>query len=170
MARAGNFAAGMLSGDRARTYQTGHPGVVPMWLIMLSLGPERTAELSSRGRADFVVTSLPQFLPDLRQARVPFLALGGVLCVVLAGLAWRLLGSGPGLLAAALLVTDPYWAAMSPVVGMDGLLAGFLGISLLGLLLALCKPQRALPWIVCSGLACGLAALTKTSAAYMLPA
>ncbi len=170
MARAGNFASGLLNGDRGRTYQTGHPGVIPMWLITGSLGLERTAELSSRGRPDFVVTALPQFLPDLRQSRVPFLVLGGLLCAAASALAWRLLGAGPGLIAAALLVTDPYWSAMSPVVGMDGLLAGFLSISLIALLLALSEPRRAPIWIVCSGIGIGLAGLTKTSAAYMLPA
>ena len=170
MARAGNFASGLLSGDRGRTYQTGHPGVIPMWLITGSLGVERTAELSSRGRQDFVVTTLPQFLPDLRQSRIPFLALGALLCATTAALVWRLLGTGPGLIAGALLVTDPYWSAMSPVVGMDGLLAGFLAISLLTLLLALSEPGRAIAWLTCSGIAMGLAGLTKSSAAYMVPA
>ncbi|MFN0074401.1 MAG: glycosyltransferase family 39 protein, partial [Chloroflexota bacterium] len=170
MARAGNAASGLISGDRGRTYQTGHPGVLPMGLITLSLGVERTAELSSRGRPDFVVTALPHFLVDLYQARIPFLLLGAGLCALVAALVWRLSSPGVGLLAGSLLVTDPYWAAMSPVVGMDGLLAGFLAISLLALLLGMKSPHHGLLWISLSGLAWGLAALTKTSALYMLPA
>lgn len=169
MGRSGNFAAALVSHAWPRTYQTGHPGVVPMWLVTLALGSERTAQLGAVARGSQQVTQLPDFLPALRQARWPFAIAGAAVVVGLAALAGRLAGSGPGLLAGALLVTDPYLAALGPIVGMDGLLAGFAAGSLLCLLLAGREPKRAVTWATVCGTLFGLAALTKTSALLLLP-
>src|SRR5205823_13020412 len=87
-----------------------------------------------------------------------------------------------------LLALEPYWLAMSPIVGMDGLLAGLVSASLLTMLVALAPP--AIPvhpfdklragselvegppfapcWSLASGLLTGLALLTKGPAIFLL--
>ena len=135
IARSGTFAKGLATEDWRRTYLTGHPGVTTMWLTTLTLGLDRTMPFERTvGAPD--VTTVPDFLPALERARVPFAVLQAGLVVVVAVLAGRLLGAGIGLTSGLLLAADPFWAGVGPVVGMDGLLSGFLAVSLLAMLLA----------------------------------
>jgi hypothetical protein len=175
VARAGSFARGLASGEWRRTYLTGHPGVTVMWLTTATLGLERTMPFERPiGAPD--VTTLPDFLPALDRARVPFAVLQAGLVVVAAALVSRLLGPITGLIAGLLFAAEPFWAGVGPVVGMDGLLAGFLTVSLLALLLAFglgLEPagplRRQLGWAVLSGAAFGLAFLSKTTALFAGP-
>ena len=168
--RTGNFARALEHGAWRDTFQIGHPGVTTMWLTALALGPDAT-RFSAAERPERVVTRTPGFLPALHQARLPFLALNALLVGVCGLLAWRLLGPGPGLLAGLLMALEPYWLAMSPIVGMDGLLAGLLSVSLLAAIAAFEAVGRA-RWALAllSGLAAGLALLTKGTALFLLPA
>jgi Dolichyl-phosphate-mannose-protein mannosyltransferase len=172
IARSGAFANGLAIHDWRRTYLTGHPGVVPMWLTTLTLGVERTRPFQrATGAPD--VTTVPDFLPALERARLPFAVLQAGLVVVAAVLLGRLLGPGTGLVAGLLLAAEPFWAGVGPVVGMDGLLTGFLTVSLLALLLA-SRPGatglgRRVGWATLAGLTFGLAFLTKTTALFAAP-
>jgi hypothetical protein len=172
IARSGAFAHGLAVHDWRRTYLTGHPGVVPMWLTTLTLGVERTRPFErAAGAPD--VTTVPDFLPALGRARLPFAVLQAGLIVVAAILLGRLLGAGTGLVAGLLLAAEPFWAGVGPVVGMDGLLTGFLTVSLLALLLA-SGPEatgldRRVGWATLAGLTFGLAFLTKTTALFAAP-
>jgi hypothetical protein len=163
--RSGVFARALANRDWGRTYLTGHPGVTTMWLTSATLGLDRAAALATRSGTD--VTTLPDFLPALRVARVPFALVQAALVVAAAVLAGRLLGPGVGILAGLLLAAEPFWAGVGPIVGMDGLLSGLLTVSLLALMLAL-EPDAGgrarLAWAALSGLAFGLAFLTKTTA------
>jgi hypothetical protein len=175
IARSGAFAHGLAAHEWRRTYLTGHPGVTVMWLTTLTLGIDRTRPFErATGAPD--VTTVPDFLPALDRARVPFVVLQAGLVVVSAVLAGRLLGAGTGLVAGLLLAAEPFWAGVGPVVGMDGLLTGFVTVSLLALLLA-CGlgaepppgPRGRVGWAVLSGGAFGLAFLSKTTALFIGP-
>ena len=176
--RTGTFAGALTSGEWRRTYLTGHPGVTVMWLTTLALGPTRAAELGEAARprtppgvptlasGRVTVTTMPDFLAALHLARVPFAALNATLATLVAVLAWRLLGLGPGMLAGLLLALDPYWAGVGPIVGMDGPLTGFLSAALLSLLLA-CRalpPRHALGWT-----APGMTTSARTALGWIAP-
>ena len=176
IARAGTFANGLASQEWRRTYLTGHPGVTVMWLTTLTLGVDRTRPFERANNAPDV-TTVPDFLSALARARVPFAVLQAGLVVVAAVLAGRLLGATTGLVAGLLLAAEPFWAGVGPVVGMDGMLTGFVTISLLALLLACGSGVEAAPglgrrvgWAVLAGGAFGLAFLSKTTALFVSPA
>jgi hypothetical protein len=169
IARSGAFAHGLDTQEWRRTYLTGHPGVTTMWLTTATLGIQRTRPFERViGSPD--VTTVPDFLPALHRARVPFAVLQAGLVVLAAVLAGRLLGPAVGLVAGLLLAAEPFWAGVGPVVGMDGLLTGFLTASLLALLIA-CRPDATRPvgWAALAGLAFGLAFLSKTTALFAGP-
>ena len=175
IARSGAFAHGLATRDWRRTYLTGHPGVTVMWLTTVTLGVDRARPFERAiGAPD--VTTVPDFLPALDRARVPFVVLQAGLVVAAAALAGRLLGAATGLVAGLLLAAEPFWAGVGPIVGMDGLLTGSLTVSLLALLLA-CGLGRDPPpglrrrvgWAVLAGAAFGLAFLSKTTALFLGP-
>jgi hypothetical protein len=169
IARSGAFAHGLDAQEWRRTYLTGHPGVTTMWLTTVTLGVQRIRPFERMaGSPD--VTTVPNFLPALERARVPFAVLQAGLVVLAAVLAGRLLGPAVGLVAGLLLAAEPFWAGVGPVVGMDGLLTGFLTVSLLALLLA-CQPDAPWPfgWAALAGLLFGLAFLSKTTALFAGP-
>jgi hypothetical protein len=167
--RAGTFAAALDSGTWGRTYLTGHPGVTVMWLTTLTLGVERTMPFDHPiGGPD--VTVIPGFLAALDRARVPFAVLQAGLVVVAAALTARLLGPMTGLIAGLLFAAEPFWAGVGPVVGMDGLLTGFLTVSLLSWLLGagfgIEQPpglRGRIGWAALAGVTFGLAFLSKTT-------
>ena len=173
--RTGNFARALEAGTWKGTYQIGHPGVTTMWLTDFELGGERARRFASGVRTESRVTEVPDFLAALHAARVPFAIANAALVALIALLAARIFGGGPGLLAGLLLALDPYWSAMSPIVGMDGLLAGLSGASLLSALLAFPRASdRAAAgsgtgWAALSGLLAGLALLTKGPALFLFP-
>jgi hypothetical protein len=167
--RSGNFARALDNGQWQATYQVGHPGVSAMWLTSLSLGHERARQFATEERSERLVTQVEDFLPALRAARLRFAIVNAALAAACGLLAWRLFGFGPGLLAGVLLAFDPYWVAMSPIVGMDGLLAGLMGVSLLSALLAFRDARSSGSWALLSGLTAGLALLTKGPAVLILP-
>lgn len=167
--RSGGFARALALGDWRGTFQIGHPGVTTMWLTTLALGLERARQFADRERGDRLVTQVADFVPALRTARLPFALLGALLTTLCGALAWRLYGAGPGLAGGLLLALDPYWSAMSPIVGMDSLLAGLMASALLCALLAFRPERGAERWALASGVLSGLALLTKGPAVALLP-
>src|SRR5688572_23520787 len=129
IARTGNFARALTTGAWRSTFQIGHPGVTTMWVTERGLGRAWAQEFSSQARGERLVTQTEGFLEALRAARLPFAVLNALLVVLCAGLAARLFSWGVGLFAGLVLALEPYWSAMSPIVGMDGLLAGLSGAS-----------------------------------------
>jgi hypothetical protein len=100
-------------------------------------------------------------------ARWPILVANAALVAALGLLTWRLFGFGPALLGGLLLAFDPFLVAYSQQVHLDALLGGFMGLALLS---ALVRWTAGGGWgyLVLSGLASGLAFLTKTPAAFLV--
>jgi len=208
--RSGTFARALLDGEWRRTFLTGHPGVTVMWLTTAALGPTRAASYGEAARpptppggpvlisGKVPVTTMPDFLSTIHRARIAFVVVNAALAALVGLLAARVFGLGPGVLGGLLLALDPYWAGVSPIVGMDGPLAGFTSAALLCLILAcrrliLARPTRilvrparrhgaastatgrlaldrgALAWVALAGALWGLAFLTKTTALFLAP-
>jgi hypothetical protein len=172
---AGNFARAVSTGQYARTYQLGHPGVTSLWVDLLGIGVERAAQFA--GLVQFqgsvvtrrAVSDAPDFLPALAAARVAHATVNAVLIGLIGLLAWRLLGAVPALFAGLLLALDPFLVAHAQVIRMDSLQALLLCVALL------CASDRFLLggrrlFVAGGGLAFGLALLSKISTLAATPA
>ena len=167
MRRAGGFTYGLLNGQLGRTYQNGHPGVTTMWTALLTLGPEQMVRYADRVHNQRLVGQVPGYLEALAGARVGFAVLATVGTVVAALLVWRLFGREVALLAGGGLALEPFLIANAQLVHVDGPLATFVTVSALAALVrALAGGGRA--FIVLSGVAAGLALLSKTPALFLV--
>jgi hypothetical protein len=166
--RAELFAQAVLAGRFAETNLIGHPGVTTMWLG--ALGWLLHSALSSAGHIA-PDASAPSFYELLRMP----LAVANALCVALAfPLLRRLFGLRVAWLAVLLWASEPFIIAHSGIVHVDALLASFMTLSLLAALLAFgadssSAPAVRWPWLALSGVAGGLALLTKSPAVLLLP-
>ncbi len=175
--RSGNFYHALATGQLEYTFQRAHPGVTVMWAGAagyLLRFPEYASEVP--GQFERINSALDRFLRANGHQPLEILAAGRAFVllintVVLGGAflyARRLLGYWPALLGAALILFDPFAAAHSRFLHPDSLLSGFMLLSLLAFLDFLLRGRRLLPLIV-SGVAAGLALLTKTPAIFLLP-
>ena len=164
--RAADFSALLAQGDREDTFIIGHPGVTTMWTALAGMGPDRAQRFSFReGQTD--VTRRDGYIDTLLAARLPFgiLASAGVVVVMLLG--WRLFGAGPALLGGALLALEPFLVAHARVVHLDSALTTYTSVCLLAALVF--WQRRGGPgYLVLSGLAGGLAFLTKAPSVFVL--
>jgi 4-amino-4-deoxy-L-arabinose transferase-like glycosyltransferase len=161
------FGAALARGDLKSTYRTGHPGVTVMWLGTLGIGPDRLeAFLPTRYTSHLAIQTHPEFLPTFHAARAAIAVATSLLAVGVIFLAWRLLGPGPALLGGGLLLIDPYLIGMSRVLHPDALLGWLMAASALAGLIYFQAGGRW-PYLLISGLAGGLATLTKAPAAFI---
>ncbi len=153
------------------------PGVTTMWTGAIGI----ILEYVRQGMPG----SLYQFLIDipfdpLDPAMLVSLRLPGVLIAAAAvGLTfwWSrlLLGRWGALLAAAFIALDPFYLALSRVLGHDGLVATFMWLSLLAFLRGMNRRMKEGPgqpaavngWIVLSGALAGFAFLSKYPALFI---
>ncbi len=175
--RSDAFLVAMQQGDYAATNQVGHPGVTTMWLGAGGTwlhGALRDAGLLRHDPTGFWYRML---------LRLP-VAMTAALGIALAALLLRaLFAPRVALLAALLMAADPFLVAHRNILHVDALLTVF---ALLALLLALWAfrledvPSHAPPapgtaadvrWpaLLASGVAAGLALLTKSPALLLLP-
>ena len=159
--RAETFLRALTSGDYAATAISTHPGVTTMWLGALGI-----VLRDGLDAAGLVPTT--NFATALAFMRLP-LALTHTLGVLLGyGMMRRLLAPGIALLAALLWALDPFTIAYSRVLHVDALCGTFVTLSLLALALAREQPRPA-NWLLASGVAAGLALLSKSPALVLLP-
>lgn len=164
----------LLAGAWQDTIQSGHPGVITTWIgaaaaqIQLWLQPQLQTRITWLDRLQQLSTDNVEAYRHL----YAFLNGGrlGVAIVVSAGLVLtyillrRLIGMRAALLATMLLALDPFYAGLSGLLHVDGLLATFM---LLALLTGLCAQQtengrRAWVGAVVAGIFTALSILTKT--------
>jgi len=177
--RSVHFAQALCTGHWAATFRIGHPGVVTTWLGALGVGAQRLLlgvpsatewawllQLPALDPRDAV--ALQRLAPLLVAAKIPLTLVLALAVVGCWALARRLVGSEAAGLGGFLLALDPFFLALSRVLHLDALLSSFMTLGLLSLLVYLRFPiQRR--WLLLSGLATGLAALTKTPALLLLP-
>ncbi len=172
-----DFLTAVLRGRFADTIGIGYPAVTIRGLGALGLAGRYglyRAGLSPLPGGESPGTIF-QFL-DLRgqyplyfvtAGRLP-LALTAALCVVgMYLLLRRLLGGRRALLAAALIALDPYYLAHSRLLHVDGLLTSFMALFVLAYLVYL--REGGWRWLALSGVLLGLAGLTKSPAAFLVP-
>ncbi len=185
LARSANFYQAVSQGDLANTFQREHPGVTVMWagtLGFLSQYPEYAAEAPGQVTWDQEVLE-PWLLENTSHTPLELLAAGRwwmTLAIALSITAMflplrLLLGQRIALFGTLYLAWTPFFVALSRQLHLDGLVAA---LSLLALLCFLAwlygggqqkgadHPRR---YLIASGLAMGLAWLTKTPAILLVP-
>jgi 4-amino-4-deoxy-L-arabinose transferase-like glycosyltransferase len=167
MRRTGGFTFGLVNGQLGRTYQNGHPGVTTMWIGLLSQGTDGALRFADRVHGLRFVGQVPGYMDGLAQARVGFAVLGALGAAAAALLVWRLFGAGPGVLAGPALAAEPFLVANQQLVHVDGPLVTF---TVLAALAALVRFAAAggIGYLLLSGLATGLALLSKTPALFLV--
>jgi 4-amino-4-deoxy-L-arabinose transferase-like glycosyltransferase len=161
--RSVRFGAALSRGDWVSTIQSGHPGVITMWLG--SLGIRAFSGLPA-ALPDFDPQSaeVARFLAQyLAAARLPVILVVAINLVVLFLLLDRLVDRRAAFLAAALIALDPFAVALGGILHVDELMMTFSLNSLAALGVALHSP-RALRWLMVSGGLAGLAMLSKSPA------
>ena len=175
--RSANFYQAISRGDFAHTFQREHPGVTVTWVGTLGFlqllpgyaqEPPRQlvkAQLESWLAEHSTITPL-----ELLAAARWWMVLWITLITVAAYFPLRkLFGPQIAVLAVLFMAWDPFLIALSRVLHLDALLASLSMFALLAFLAWLHGGQQ-LRYFVISGLAAGLAGLTKTPAAVLMPA
>jgi len=165
MGRTGLFTQALIDGNPAGTYQSGHPGVMTMWSSLIGMGPERALALVQYVRPDGLEKA-PGYLDTLHSARRTFAVLTSVAVVLVTLLTWRLFGAGPALLAGVLLAVEPFFLAHSVVAHVDSNITTWLTVSILAALVYFWAGGGR-GYLVASGLAAGLAFLSKAPSAFL---
>ncbi|RME74161.1 MAG: phospholipid carrier-dependent glycosyltransferase [Chloroflexi bacterium] len=152
------------------------PGVTTMWSGAIGLVLAYLRQGAPGPLTDFL-RSVP--FDPLDPAMLPFLRLTGVLvAAITAGLTFRwsrpLVGRPAAFLAAALVALDPFYLALSRVLGHDALVSSFMWLSVLAFLRAMHHRQTGSAgsrqdtiFLVVSGACAGLAVLSKYPALFL---
>ena len=174
--RSANFYQAISRGDFAHTFQKEHPGVTVTWagtLGFLQLLPGYAEESSEQ----LVRDQLEPWLHEHSTIEPLQLLVAGrwwmVLWITLITVAAyfplrKLFGAPIAALAVLFMGWDPFYLALSRLLHLDGLLTSLTVLALLAFLAWLYGGQQ-LRYFVISGLAAGLATLTKTPALVLLP-
>lgn len=157
------------------------PAVPTMWTGALGLAAKYwfSGEPKPATLLDYLV-AIPEETEKISLDFYPWTRFPTVLLTSLAILAFyfllsKLVTPGTALLAALLLALDPFFIGLSRVIHHDALVSIFILFSLLALLVYRCEAKKIMPthkypraWLVVSGIAGGLALLTKPTALYLV--
>ena len=167
------FFFSLLSGDfEGAIVGPGNPSIIPMWAQVFIMAVQYGWAWLNGVQAT-ALAEWPAFQPHLVFAELPWRRLPVVLINTLSVTAiwWlceRLFGRKLALLAAALIILDPFILADSRTGRGEGLLTGFVTVALLSFITFWHSRQPR--YLVVSGLVTGLALLTKLSAVSLVPA
>jgi hypothetical protein len=162
------FGSALAHRDWSSTYRSGHPGVTLMWVGLLGVGPERLVPFLPYWATDPVlVQGAPGYLEVIAAERRALAIATAGLAALTVLLACRLLGPGAGLAGGLLLLLDPYLVGSSQVVHVDALLAPLMTVAALAGLIYWTQARRW-SYLSLSGIAAGLALLTKAPAAHVV--
>jgi hypothetical protein len=170
--RSDSFARALASGDFARTYQSGHPGVTLLWAeLPVSLevhavppSPEGGEDAVEAGEDESATTQI-EALAAKRQAAA---AVNAAIVAVAVLMVRTIFGPGVAWVSGCLLAFDPFLLTESRAVRSEGMVASFGLLALAGMLLFLRTPRLRLAGL--AGALMGLALLSKVSAVALLPA
>ncbi|MCS6880966.1 MAG: glycosyltransferase family 39 protein [Oscillochloridaceae bacterium] len=157
----GRFAEAISTGQWAETILTGHPGVTLWWLGSVGLHLERLATAAGWAAPPDALGHLVWLRLGPALAHTPLLIAAYLLLR-------RLVQPGLALAAALLWATSPFMVAHGRLLHLDALLTDLCLLAVLATLVAV-QAARPLPWLLLSGLFCGLALLTKSPALIVLP-
>jgi 4-amino-4-deoxy-L-arabinose transferase-like glycosyltransferase len=164
--RGGAFVSALLEGVPAATYTRPHPGVTTMWLVGLSdvawcrigVAREGSWRACAQRLADDPLPALDAYVvPRCVQALLTAAALA-----LFAALSSRLLGLRAAVLAAALLVFEPFFLGYQRFITTDALQSDLAAVAAVLFLLYL--RQGGWSPLLASGAALGLAVATKVPA------
>jgi hypothetical protein len=160
------FSTALAQGDFAATIQSGHPGVITMWLGSLGIRLQHALP-ATQPKFDPQSAEVARFLAQyLDAARLPVIFVVAINLVVLFALLDRLIDRRAAFLAAGLIALDPFAVALGSILHVDALLMTFAMNSLAALCVAL-HSQRSARWLMLSGGLAGLAMLSKSPAAIL---
>jgi 4-amino-4-deoxy-L-arabinose transferase-like glycosyltransferase len=182
--RGAAFVGALLRGDVAGTYLRHHPGVTNMWVVGAALSlrylvrgvlplddlARRSADLATYLAAVPAAAGAPAALYAWTRslsAVVTAASLAGIY-----SLARRLWGTPVALIAAAILLFEPFFLAYQRSLTTDAYQTNFTWLALLAFLLWLRERNlgsRGRRWLLISATCYGLAVLSKTSALLSLP-
>ena len=173
--RSANFYVAISNGEWEKTYQSPHPGAITLLAGAAGFWLE-FPEYSHIGTEEVHDSRLLQFIQNRGINPMQVLAAGRLVLVLIQAAvfiaAWpfarRLLGIPAAATGMALLALDPFSIAHQRLLHLDGLLASFMLLAVLAYL----DYYRDRRWqsLLISGLATGLAWLTKTPSLFLLPA
>jgi hypothetical protein len=173
--RSASFYSDLVQGDFANTFKKEHPGVTVMWagsagiLSLHFFAPDaEQSGLSPGGHTITVQNQLYRLLDVLAAARF-FMVLANTLAIVLAFIyARHLLGPLAAFVGFLLIAFDPFHVAHSRLLHLDALTSSLLLLAFLAFLSYL--HRRRVSALLVSGVAVGLAGLTRATAVFIVPA
>jgi hypothetical protein len=175
--RSVNFFNGLLRHDWLMTLQKGHPGVTTMWTGTLGLLARYVSHATSEG-TPLSGASLFQFLQSvplhpmdasyLIAMRFSTVLVTSAFTVALYFLVRELFDGRVAFLSAILVALDPFYLAHSRLLHHDALVTTFMVLSVLSFMVYL-RQGRSFPLLIFSGLAAGLAFLSKSTSFFLVP-
>lgn len=165
MGRTALFTRGLTQNIPTDTYQSGHPGVMTMWLSLLGMGPTRALALVEHVRPDGLEKA-PNYLETLYMARSAFAVFTSFGVVAIALLSWRLFGAGVGLLTGVLLALEPFFLAHSVVAHVDSNITTWMTVCIFSAMIYFWA-GGSIGFLILSGVAAGLSFLSKAPSAFL---
>lgn len=170
--RSANFYRGLTRGDLTQTFQTGHPGVITMWLGVpfgeIALDTPWLDQCVRPNLSDLIQESEPEVPEELAaflfKARRGTAILASLLLALAVWLLARLFDWRLATLTGVLLALEPFLLAHSRFLHLDAIVTSLLFPSVLALLVGLEKGQRR--YLLLSGALLGLAMLNKSPAMF----
>ena len=168
------FSEALRKHDWERTYQSGHPGVITMWLGAAAdrWGLAQPAFLTGPGLRQLMHASPPAPSTGLPPLTVGARMLVGLITWlgILAAypLVRRLFGAPSGLLGTVLIALDPFFLTHSRFHHLDALLTTFMVLSLLSLLVFQFR-RRHPGYLLASAALAGLAVANKSPGVFLVP-
>jgi len=165
------FVSALVKGNLDKLYQSYHPGVTTMALggPAIRLLDKLTLD-GSPLRVLFSWAFPPYATPTGERVTAAVMGLAVGLAVIIVATTWvlsKLGGWEVALAGGGLLTLAPYFLANSRVLHLDAMMSALMLLSALSLLAGLHVGQRR--YLILSGLAGGLALLTKSPAVFLFP-
>jgi 4-amino-4-deoxy-L-arabinose transferase-like glycosyltransferase len=171
-----NFLHAIDKGQFERTVYEYHPAVTTMWVIsagILSYFPEyiqvRHGYIEKFWELDDLYARYGKVLSTvLYRSRMINAGIVALTLLVAFALLYKLLGIQTALLAVLLVSFDPFYLGQSRLLNHEGMNAAFTLVAILALLVFLNQGQKA-RYLLLSGVATGLALLTKSPTILLIP-